>query len=169
VDPRLIPRLAELFDEKAGRAYAPADYAGHGDGLFFVGVEGNGIIYAYALNHTNNSFTRIATISSGFPGVMGLEFDRELNYLWATCDDTCGNKSNILEIDTRTAIATSGRFVVSRLFDKPGTLPNINNEGFAIAPNSECAGGRKAVFWADDAETGGHSIRRAGLPCARFP
>ena len=45
------------------------------------------------------------------------------------------------------------------------TLPNINNEGFAFTPNSECVAGRKPVFWADDSETGGHSIRRATIQC----
>ena len=37
----------------------------------------------------------------------------------------------------------------------------MNNEGFAIAPESECVDGSKYVFWADDGETDGHSIRRA--------
>ena len=80
-----------FFDESKGRTYAPADYASHGSGLFFVGVEANGIIYAYALNHATNSATRVATIVTGFPGVMGLEYDRDTGNLWATCDDGCGN------------------------------------------------------------------------------
>lgn len=108
-----------FLDEKANRVYAPADYPGHGDGLFAVGVEGNGNIYAYALNHTNSTFTRVATFSSGYTGVMGLEFDRELNNFWATCDDGCGNRSFILEIDTRPGLATTGRFQVTRMFDRP--------------------------------------------------
>ncbi len=35
----------------------------------------NGTIYAYALNLSSGGFTRIATITSGFPGVMDLEFE----------------------------------------------------------------------------------------------
>jgi hypothetical protein len=154
-----------FFDESKARAYAPADYPDHGTGIFFVGVEANGVIYAYALNHTNNTFTRVATITTGFPGVMGMEYDRESGYLWATCDDGCGNIAGVLEIDRVVASPTRGRFLTPRRFARPSTMPNINNEGFAFAPNSECVANRKPVFWADDSETGGRAIRSALMPC----
>ena len=48
-------------------------------------------------------------------------------------------------------------------------MPNLNNEGFAMASQSQCVGGFKPVWWSDDGETGGHSIRQASLPCVRFP
>lgn len=157
-----------FFDETAGHTYVPSEYADHGTGLFFVGVEGNGGIYAYALNHTNNTARRVATIVTGFPGVMGEEFDRDLGYLWAICDDGCNNQAAVLEIDTRAASATRGRWVVNRKLDRPSSMPNINNEGFAIAPASECAGNVKPVFWSDDNNTSTHSLRRAGIPCGAF-
>ena len=47
----------------AARVYNPADYPNHGDGLFFVGLEGNGTVYVYALNHVTNGF------SHGLPSV----------------------------------------------------------------------------------------------------
>ncbi|NOT09887.1 MAG: cell wall protein, partial [Gemmatimonadales bacterium] len=152
-----------FFDESKGRAYAPADYPDHGTGIFFVGVEGNGNVYAYALNHTNNTFTRVATFASGFTGVMALDFDSELSYLWIGCDDTCGGKYATFEVNG------TGRFASTNLFDRPGTMPNLNNEGFAFAPLSECVANRRPVFWADDGETGGHSIRRTTITCTRFP
>jgi hypothetical protein len=99
---------------------------------------------------------------------MALEFDREAGQLWSTCDDTCGNKAGILSISAA-AGATLGRFLPPREFARPSTMPNINNEGFAFAPQAECVGGRKPVFWADDSETGGHSIRRATMPCGVIP
>ena len=40
-----------FFDPHAGHAYNPADYPNHGTGLFFVGLEANGTIYVYALDH----------------------------------------------------------------------------------------------------------------------
>ncbi|MDO9352390.1 MAG: hypothetical protein Q7T55_01755, partial [Solirubrobacteraceae bacterium] len=40
-----------------------------------------------------------------------------------------------------------------------------NNEGFAIAPQAECVGGLKSVFWADDSATNGHAIRSGKLNC----
>jgi hypothetical protein len=157
-----------FYDESKGRAYAPADYASHGTGIFFVGVEANGIIYAYALNHATNSATRVATIVTGFPGVMGMEYDRDTGYLWATCDDGCGNTAGVLQVDVTAGSPTRGRFLAPQRYARPTTMPNINNEGFAFAPQSACVSGRKAVFWADDSETAGHAIRTASIPCAAF-
>ncbi len=158
-----------FYDEKAGHAYVPSEYPNHGDGLFFVGVEANGIVYAYALNHVTNGFTRIATITTTFPGVMALEFDRDVGYLWATCDDGCGNKSAILEINTMAGSPTLGRFSATRFFNRPSSLPDKNNEGFAIAPESECVAGKKFVFWSDDGNTDGHAIRRGTISCGVIP
>ena len=47
-----------LLDENAGAKYNPAAYPDHGAGLFFVGIEQNGQIIAYALNHKTGGFTR---------------------------------------------------------------------------------------------------------------
>ncbi len=149
-----------FFDESKGRAYNPADYANHGTGLFFLSLEANGQVYAYALDHTAGGFTRVATITSGFPGVMDLHFDREQSDLWAVCDDTCEGRTAILRID-----AATGKFTVARLFDRPAQMPNLNNEGFAIAPLAECVNNARPVFWTDDTETGGHAIRRGTMTC----
>lgn len=157
-----------FYDEGKGHAYNPAEYPDHGDGLFFVGVEANGSIYAYALNHVDNSFSRVATIVSGFIGVMDVTFDRELNQFWAVCDDGCQGRTEILKIDQRTGVPTSGRFVVTNLFERPSGMPNLNNEGFTLAPQAECVSGKKPVFWSDDGETGGHAIRRGTVSCTPF-
>ncbi|MEP7001145.1 MAG: lamin tail domain-containing protein [bacterium] len=159
-----------FYDEAANRPYNPADYPNHGSGLFFVGVEANGVIYAYALNHTTNAFTRVATFATGFPaGVMALQYDRDLNYLFAVCDDGCGGLLATFEINTTAGSATLGRFRLTRQFNRPPSMPNINNEGFAIAPISECVAGKRFAYWSDDSETGGHAIRRASFPCAALP
>ena len=148
-----------FIDESKGRAYNPADYPNHGTGLFFVGVEANGMVYGYALDHMTNGFTRVATINPGLGAVMELQFDRDANDLWAVCDDTCQGRSVILRIDT------TGKFTVVRRFERPAGMPNLNNEGFAIAPAALCVFGRKPVYWSDDSETGGHSIRSGSLSC----
>ncbi len=155
----------QFYDESKSRAYDPADYPDHGNGIFFVGLEANGNIYAYALNHTNSTFTRVATITTGFPGVMGLEYDPATRYLWATCDDGCNTTQGILEIDVAVGSPTRGRFLEPRRFARPSTLGNFNNEGFAFGTQAECVGGLKPVFWADDNQTGGHAIRSASMPC----
>lgn len=159
-----------FIDQSVNRAYNPADYPNHGSGIFFVGVEASGIIYAYALNHTNNTFTRVASFATGFPtGVMALNFDRDLNYLWAVCDDGCGGLLATFEINTTPSAAGFGKFGMTRLFARPTSMPNINNEGFTVTRQADCVNGRKFVYWADDAETGGHSIRRASMTCTAFP
>jgi hypothetical protein len=154
-----------FHDESAGTVYDPARYPGHGTGLFFVGLEANGRVYAYALNHGNGTFTRVASFATGFVGVMGLEFDAELNQLWASCDDNCNGQAALFDIDTRAGAPTLGRFYAKRLFARPTGMSNLNNEGFAITPQAMCVGGTKPVFWADDAATGGHALRSGTVSC----
>jgi hypothetical protein len=149
-----------FYDEHTLHTYDPIDYPGHGNGLFFVGLEGTGGIYAYALDQVGGTFTRVATISSSFPGIMDLQFDRDLSELWAVCDNTCNGQHALLRINPH-----DGRFGVAFKFDRPTGMPNYNNEGFAIAPATECANGRKPVYWADDTEDLGVAIRSGNLPC----
>jgi hypothetical protein len=155
----------QFLDESTGQAYDPSRYPNHEGGIFIVGFETNGVLYAYALDHVSNAFQRVATIASGFPSVMDLEFDRDVGNLWAVCDNTCGGSTTVLQIDTAASSPTRGRFRIQRGYQRPSTLPDSNNEGFAIAPESECSGGQKSVFWADDAEFGGHWLRRDTIPC----
>jgi hypothetical protein len=84
------------------------------------------------------------------------------------CDNGCSGQSAVLGIDTQQASPTRGRFVVASLFERPVGMPNLNNEGFAFAPLSECVGGLRPVFWADDGETGGFALRRGTLTCQPF-
>lgn len=149
-----------FFDERMGHLYNPAEYPDHAGGLFLVGLEANGAVYAYALDHLAGSFSRVATINPGLAGVMDLQFDRELGDLWAVCDDTCSGRSATLRIDPAT-----GRFVVAQRYERPASSANLNNEGFAFAPLAECSGGVRPVYWADDSATGGHSLRRGTLAC----
>jgi hypothetical protein len=152
-----------FFDAAAGHAYDPAQYPGHGSGLFFVGLEANGVNYAYALDHVGGGFTRIATIASGDPSSKALAFDRDTGYLWAHCGTACGNQTSVLALD-----AALGTFKLVRQLARPSTMPNLANEGIGFAPESQCTAGFRSYFWADDGETGGHSIRRDSIPCGAF-
>ncbi|WP_432980676.1 lamin tail domain-containing protein [Dactylosporangium sp. CA-233914] len=145
-------------DEHTGAAYNPAAYPGHGDGLFLVGLEANGSIYAYALSDTG-AYTRVATIASGFVNVMDLQYEPETGPLWAVCDDTCNGRSATLDI------GADGKFAVTNVYERPAGLPNYNNEGRAIAPQSECADGQKRVWWADDSNDEGHALRAGTIGC----
>ncbi|MEU0039338.1 MULTISPECIES: lamin tail domain-containing protein [unclassified Streptomyces] len=146
-------------DEHTGAAYNPAGYPGHGSGLFLAGVEDNGTVYAYALNQSGGGYTRVATITSGFPGVMDLEFEPATGHLWAACDDTCQGRTSTLDINAQ------GTFAVTHTYDRPTGMANYNNEGFAIAPQSACVGGHKPVLWSDDSNDGGHALRAGTLNC----
>jgi hypothetical protein len=157
-----------FFDEAAGHTYAPSEYASHGTGLFFIGIEGTGKVYAFALNHLTGAASLVATITTGQTGVMSLEFDREVGYLWFGCDDTCGNKTGIFDVDSVAGSATQGRFTLRRLFERPSTLPDSNNEGIAITPQSECVAGFKPFFWSDDSDKDTFSLRKDSIPCGSF-
>ena len=108
-------------------AYNPATYANHGRGLFFVGVEGTGQVLAYALNSATDTFTRVATIASGFPSVMALEYEAESGHLWVFCDDTCDGDSRTFDIAQ--SGVNDGKFVSTNAFMRPAGMANLNNEG----------------------------------------
>ncbi len=157
-----------FIDESSGRAYDPTMYANHAGGIFFVGLEQNGMIYGYALDHVGGGFTRVATVYSGNPSIMDLSFDRDVGYLWAAGDDSLQGRTNVLDVDTRAGSATRGKFYVRQGFERPSTMPNTNNEGFTVTPESSCVDGFKPVFYSDDNDLNGHSIRRDAVPCGAF-
>ncbi|KAA9135550.1 lamin tail domain-containing protein, partial [Microbacterium caowuchunii] len=146
-----------LFDDTSGAVYDPARYPGHGDGLFFVGVEDTGGVYAFALN-ADGSAALVATIDPGLAGVMALDHDSVLGVLWAVCDDGCGG--------TAAQIVLNGtdRPEIS-LVARPGEMPNVNNEGFATAPASLTRDGQRPAWWFQDGVTSG-SLRMGGLTAA---
>ncbi len=153
-----------FIDESTNQPYNPANYPLHGTGLFFVGLEANGQIYAYVLN-SDSTYKKIATIASGNTKIMDLSFDRDNKILWAYCDNGCSNRSNLLAIDTTVGSATKGKFIIKKAYQKPTSLPNYNNEGIAMEPETKCVSGLKQFFWANDAEDGGHAIRRGTISC----
>jgi len=151
-----------FYDEFAKAAYDPSRYPNHGTGLFFVGLESNGMIYGYALDHAQGMFQRVATIASGHVSIMSLEFDRDVGNLWAYCDNTCANEASVLRV-------VGGHFVVQYLYDHPATLPNSNFEGITFQPESQCVQGKKSFFWTDDSLYGGHALYRGTIPCGLLP
>ncbi|GAA3573030.1 hypothetical protein GCM10022222_66610 [Amycolatopsis ultiminotia] len=148
-----------FHDEHTKAAYDPASYPGHGSGLYFVGLEADGTVYAYALDQSGGGYTRVATIPSGLPAVMDLEYEPRTGHLWAACDDTCKGHTTTLDIDA------DGTFTAGAEYDRPSGMPDYNNEGFAIAPQSACANGNAAVLWSDDANDDDHALRSGTLPC----
>jgi hypothetical protein len=145
-----------LRDEHTGAAYDPAGYAGHGSGLFFVGVETGSTVFAYALTPAGG-YTRIATVPSGLAGVMDLEFEPATGHLWAACDDTCQGRTATLDLNAQ------GQFAATGTYSRPTGMANYNNEGFALAP--ACTAGHKPVIWSDDSNDDDHALRAGTLNC----
>jgi hypothetical protein len=153
-------------DQRTGAAYDPASYPGHGTGLFLVGLEANGAVYAYALA-ADGTYAKVATVASGFTGVMDLSFDAERQQVWVVCDDTCRGRSAVMSVAT--GGPSAGSLVVDAYYERPAGAPNLNNEGFAVATQRECADGRKAVWWADDSATDGFALREGAVSCTPLP
>ncbi len=151
-----------FVDQNTGQAYDPADYPQHGTGVFAVAVEDSGDLHLFALPSDGGAATKLATIDSGFPHLADVNFDPERQRLWAVTDDTHDGKSSQLKV-------TSGVFVVDTAFDRPAGMPNLNNEGLAIAPQSTCVDGKKEVVWSDDGDTDGHSLRSGTINCTAVP
>lgn len=114
-----------LIDQsRGGEIYDPANYPGHGGGLFFVGLEETGGIFVYALTHLDAStrvaanaaaapspspspYTRITSFPSGLDHIMALHFDDLSSasdsdsaggLLWATCDDSCKGHAHVFSL-----------------------------------------------------------------------
>ncbi|WP_397313100.1 carbohydrate-binding protein [Parafrankia sp. CH37] len=148
-----------FVDQHTGAAYDPANYPGHGAGLFFAALESNGNLYAYALGG-NGSFTRIAIVSTGLPKVQDVQYDPDLGRIWALCDNDCAVTSTLLKIDS------TGSIVPEKVFSRPAGLPDNNIEGFAVAPVGSAGGQTREVVWGDDgiygagvgSATNGHAL-----------
>lgn len=151
-----------FLDQSTGTAYKPSDYPLHGTGLYIVAVEDTGALHAFALDSSGGTSHKIATISSGFPHLADVVFDPERQRLWAVTDDTHDGKTSLLKLQ-------AGAFTVSEAYDRPATMPNLNNEGLAISPQSTCVNGFKEVLWSDDGDTGGHSLRSGTISCTAVP
>ena len=169
-----------FVDERTGTAYDPTTVPGHGGGLFVIGVEGTASAYVYALQ-AGGAFARLATIATDFAIVADVQFDPEREALWIVCDEACNGETAVYELATvpdaaETGLAETGpsaftasaaltAFQPTALYSRPAGMPNIANEGFAIAPQSTCVDGRKATFYADDADTDDYSLRQGSIDC----
>ncbi len=156
---------AGFKDEHTGTAYNPTNYPNHiAGGIFLVGLEKTGKLYGYVFND-DNTWTRVATIATGFQTIQDLTWEPALMALWATCDNSCQGRSSVIAIDSATD-ANQGTFQVQAIHARPtGATDNLNNEGFTMQPASECADGTKSVFWSDDTDDGNHALRTASIDC----
>ena len=74
----------------------------------------------------------------------------------------------LLDIDTDVNSQSRGHFILRATVPPPKVLKEMDNEGLSLVPEAECNNGRKSIFWADDAETGGYSLRQGVIACGRL-
>jgi hypothetical protein len=147
-----------FVDQSTGAAYDPADYPGHGTGLYFLALEKNGHLYAYALK-ADGTYNRVSSIDTGLPMIQETQWDADAQRIWAVADNSSAGSSTLLKIDA------AGAVVVDRIYNRPTGLPDYNNEGFTVAPSSTCKDGVKEVIRADDGNNAGHSLRSGTINC----
>lgn len=152
-----------FVDQSTGKPYDPAIYGGHGDGLFFVGVEGTARIYAVALQEAGAA-SIVATIDPKLSVVADVTWDAASGTLYAVCDDACGGEIHAMRV------AADGPYVgtfqsVAAYLAPAGMPAKAGNEGFAIGT---CENGVAPVFYADDAETDGISLREGRMYCGAY-
>ncbi|MBL5975267.1 MAG: cell wall protein [Candidatus Leucobacter sulfamidivorax] len=151
--------LEGLVDENTGERYDPDAYPAHGGGVVFVGVEATNIVAGYVLGD-EGQMIRITQFATDFPGVMELEFDAASGQLWVLCDEVCQGRAQLFSVDA------SGAFVPTVIHERPAETQNYANEGFALAPMSQCVDGSRPALWADDNQTDGHAFRVGSIACS---
>lgn len=158
----------KFYDEYTNSLYNPKQYPDHGEGLFFVGLEDNGYIYAVSLmgmKYKNVSATIVQRIKGEFNTIMSLEFDMMTGYLWGGCDNHCDGIMTIYNI------SLYGRVDAIAIVYPPKELStSMNIEGFAINNYLEhfSTSKYKNVTWTDDACTNGHALYEGTIPIDNF-
>ncbi|NVF12294.1 lamin tail domain-containing protein [Anaerococcus sp. AGMB00486] len=143
-----------LFDQSLNKTFDKNDYKNaYQDGVFFVGLEANGNIYALILQD-DGSAKVINELSTNLGGVMGLDYDRENDILWALADDGFDNIHTAIQFD-----GTDKPKVIN--VSAPSEMnKRLNNEGFVILPSSE-KDTRDVLYFMDG--TNKEAIRLASL------
>lgn len=117
----------------------------------FVAVEATGDVHALELL-PGGAVTLVATLDSPLAGLMALDYDEATRTLRAFCDEVCNGRS--VRYDLSAADVTA-----SGVIDRATGMPDVANEGVALAPSTVCTDGGREAWFADDADTDGHSIR----------
>jgi LPXTG-motif cell wall-anchored protein len=144
----------KLWDHNTGAAFNPKVYHGIANGVFFVGLENNGHVYAFVLN-SDGTAQLISDIDPGIGGAMGLNYLVREHTLYVESDN--GYDGRIAAISLN---ATANPDVT--LYARPEGLANVNNEGFAIA--EECADSARAAWFFQDGVAEG-ALSSVLMPC----
>ena len=129
-----------LYDQKNNKALDKNDYPNaYANGIFFVGLEANGHVYALVLEEDGKAEV-ISEIETGLGGVMSMDFDLENNVLWANADNDYNNIHNIIQFN-----GSKIPKIVHVTAPKDMNI-DLNNEGFMIDPEVS-EDGLRATYW----------------------
>ena len=129
-----------LYDQKNNKALDKNDYPNaYANGIFFVGLEANGHVYALVLEEDGKAEV-ISEIETGLGGVMSMDFDLANNVLWANADNDYNNIHNIIQFN-----GSKIPKIVHVTAPKDMNI-DLNNEGFMIDPEVS-EDGLRATYW----------------------
>jgi hypothetical protein len=149
----------------AEATWTPGPDGREGGGVFAVGLEATGEVFFLVLDHESGAARVLDRVDTGLEGVMGLHFDADTGELWAACDDNCAGRMAVLALADRGGPGEGRGFAVVRYHDPPGSLPDLNHEGFTLAPLTWCRHGVRPAWWTDDDATDGVAIRKGWMAC----
>lgn len=132
-----------LYDQKNNKALDKNDYPNaYANGIFFVGLEANGHVYALVLEEDGKAEV-ISEIETGLGGVMSMDFDLANNVLWANADNDYNNIHNIIQFN-----GSKIPKIVHVTAPKDMNI-DLNNEGFMIDPEVSKDGLRPTYWFMD--------------------
>ena len=163
---------SKFWNSDCDCVYNPDKYDSHYGGLFLVGLERNienknnsTYIYIFALME-DGSHKRIARIDTGWNVVVGLEYDRDNDLLWANCDNDCTIKNQLKVFKIITNANNQNTFEIFKTYEPPKKLDKKRNyEGIAFYPQSLCQSGTNNFFWVDDGGKDGQVIAQHTFQC----
>ena len=102
-------------------------------------------VFGYALNQPSNHLHPGGDLRrAGSCAVMDLVYDAGApRCSGSECDNNCGGRTHAPS--TSTAPADPGPPRVGTHYERPTGMDNLNNEGFTIAPQTECVGGTEST------------------------
>lgn len=151
-----------LFDASKKAAFKASNYpSAVAGGVFFVGLEQNGHVYAYVL-YPNGSSAQIADLDTGMGKVMSLDYDTACRLLWAKADDGYRNISARFDFN---GTKDPG---ITYVEPPSGLDPDLNCEGFAIASADYAVSGKRPVYFVCDGPKYG-SLRIGSLDFSAPP
>jgi hypothetical protein len=123
-------------------------------GLMFVGHQNGGRVYVFDLSSTSSAFTFVGAYLTDGADTSEVTFDRSTSRLFLLH----GNDVNTLEVCSLASVVQGAerKLVQLAIYDRPtGSATTTNLEGFAVASNDDCVGGKR---WAFETVDGGGAV-----------